>query len=125
MMLGKARQRLGLLKVEQNNLDEAGALFTALLESPDWRPRTYASHWIQRISRLKAAKQALLSCGVDALAYAVERDIFVGQPVTQTPNLPTKMSALQTANWRTGTPPPPTSAPTSPPPCAAIPWPIW
>jgi len=50
MMLGKARQRLGLLKVEQNNLEEAGALFTALLESPDWRHRTYATHWIQRIS---------------------------------------------------------------------------
>ena len=51
-MLGKARQRLGLLKVEQNNLEEAGALFTALLESPDWRHRTYASHWIQRLSRV-------------------------------------------------------------------------
>jgi tetratricopeptide (TPR) repeat protein len=74
MLLGKARQRLALLKVEQNNLEEAGALFTALLESPDWRHRTYASHWIQRLSRYAAAKQALLSCGVDALAYALEKE---------------------------------------------------
>jgi len=40
MLLNKARQRLALLKVEQNNLPEAGALFTTLLESPDWRQRT-------------------------------------------------------------------------------------
>jgi hypothetical protein len=73
MMLGKARQRLGLLKVEQHNLEEAGVLFAALLESPDWRHRTYASHWIQRLSRNKVAREALLSCGVDALAYALER----------------------------------------------------
>ena len=82
MMVGKARQRLGLLKVEQNNLDEAGVLFTALLESPDWRHRTYASHWIQRLSRLKAAREALLSCGVDALAYAIERSQATGRPLT-------------------------------------------
>lgn len=74
MMLGKARQRLTLLKVEQNNLNEAGAWFTALLESPDWRHRTYASHWIQRLSRYKAAKQALLTCGADALAYVLEKE---------------------------------------------------
>ncbi len=74
MMLGKARQRLALLKVEQNNLDEADFLFTTLLESPDWRHRTYASHWIQRLSRYKAAGAALLSCGVDALAYVLERN---------------------------------------------------
>ncbi len=73
MMLGKARQRLAVLKVEQNNLEEAGAHFAALLDSPDWRHRTYASHWIQRLSRYKSAKQALLTCGVDALAYALER----------------------------------------------------
>ncbi|MCX6922893.1 MAG: cysteine peptidase family C39 domain-containing protein, partial [Verrucomicrobia bacterium] len=74
MLLGKARQRLALLKVEQNNLEEASVLFTALLESPDWRHRTYASHWIQRLSRLAAAKQALLTCGADALAYVLEKD---------------------------------------------------
>lgn len=73
MMLGKARQRLAVLKVEQNNLEEAGAHFAALLDSPDWRHRTYASHWIQRLSRYKSAKQALLTCGVDALAYALDR----------------------------------------------------
>jgi TolA-binding protein len=74
MLLGKARQRLGLLKVEQNNLPEAEMLFTQLLESPDWRLRTYASHWIQRLSRLRGAQQALLSCGNDALAYLLEKE---------------------------------------------------
>ena len=74
MLVGKARQRLGLLKVEQNNLPEASVLFTDLLQSPDWRLQTYASHWIQRISRLKGAQQALLSCGNDALAYLLEKE---------------------------------------------------
>jgi RHS repeat-associated protein len=75
MLLNKARQRLALLRVEQNNLAEARNLLATLLqESPDWRQRTYASHWIQRLSQFAAAKQALLSCGSDALAYALERE---------------------------------------------------
>ena len=72
-LLAKARQRLGVLKVEQNNLPEANELFRAMLrESPDWRHRTYASHWIQRLSRYRGARQALLSCGVQAQG-SVER----------------------------------------------------
>jgi RHS repeat-associated protein len=75
MLLNKARQRLALLKVEQNNLGEAEAWFTGLLlDSTDWRQRTYASHWIQRLARYKAANQALLTCGVDALGYVLEKD---------------------------------------------------
>src|SRR5215468_2037919 len=36
MLLNKARQRLGLVKVEQNNLEEANAVFSELeRESPD------------------------------------------------------------------------------------------
>src|SRR5206468_3136219 len=74
-MVGKARQRLGLLKVEQNNLAEATTLFRELLaEGPDWRQRTYASHWLQRLSQFTAAKQALLTCGGDALAYALDKE---------------------------------------------------
>lgn len=73
LMVGKARQRLGLLEIEQNNLLEAQELFRELLaQSPDWRHRTYASHWLQRLSRFTAAKQRLLTCGADALAYALE-----------------------------------------------------
>src|SRR5262249_27633771 len=55
MLVNKARQRLALLKVNQNNLEEAGELFTALRDSPDWRHRTYAAHWLQRTSRYKGA----------------------------------------------------------------------
>jgi RHS repeat-associated protein len=75
MLLGKAQQRLALLKVEQNNLPEANALFCSLLaEGADWRQRTYAAHWIQRLSRMASAKQSLLSCGANALAYVLEKD---------------------------------------------------
>jgi RHS repeat-associated protein len=91
MLLGKARQRLALLKVEQNNLAEAGALFTALLESPDWRHRTYASHWIQRLSRLAAAKQALLTCGADALAYVLEKEGRSADAAQVRTNVPSTM----------------------------------
>jgi TolA-binding protein len=41
MLLNKTRERLARLKVEQNNLEEASARFSTLLESPDWRHRTY------------------------------------------------------------------------------------
>ena len=75
MMLNKARQRLALVKVEQNNLDEATVLFTELAkDSPDWKLRTYAMHWIQRLSTYAAAKEALLNCGADALGYALEKE---------------------------------------------------
>jgi RHS repeat-associated protein len=99
MLLGKARQRLGLLKVEQNNLDEAQEHFRALLdESPDWRHRTYASHWIQRISRYKGAGQALLTCGAEALAYALERDGHRTEAGQVRTNLPTTMRGHSMAN---------------------------
>ena len=51
-LLNKARLRLGVLKVYQNNFKEAQNYFAALnQEGSDWRDRTYASHWIQRLSR--------------------------------------------------------------------------
>lgn len=73
MLANKARQRLALLKVEQNNLSEAARHFQSLYaDSPDWRHRTYASHWLQRLSRYTAAGRALVNCGAEALAYALE-----------------------------------------------------
>lgn len=46
-LVNKATLRLAVLKVSQNNYDEAGKLFTALHKTgSDWRERTYASHWI-------------------------------------------------------------------------------
>jgi hypothetical protein len=67
--------RLGVLKVLQNNFDEATKTFADLKkESLDWRERTYASHWIQRISRYKSDKLAMLNCGSEALAYLMEKN---------------------------------------------------
>ncbi len=75
MLANKARQRLATLEVERNNLDQAAFWFGSLLqESPEWRDRTYASHWLQRLSRLAAAKEARMTCGSEALAYALERE---------------------------------------------------
>ncbi|HDH04974.1 MAG TPA: hypothetical protein ENH01_04575 [Nitrospirae bacterium] len=75
MLRNKARQRLGILKLLQSNFNEATSHFRKLKEeSPDWRHRTYASHWIQRISRYKSNELALLSCGTQALAHVLKRD---------------------------------------------------
>jgi RHS repeat-associated protein len=75
MMLNKARQRLALVKVEQNNLEEATALFLDLQgKSTDWRQRTYAAHWLQRLSRYRAAREALVNCGAEALAYLLSKE---------------------------------------------------
>jgi len=74
MLMNKARQRLAILQVEHNQLEPATTEFSTLLqESPDWRHRTYASLWIQKLARFKAAKQALANCGAEALAYALEK----------------------------------------------------
>ncbi len=75
MLLNKARQRLANLKTLQGNFNEAMNLFAELKkESPDWRHRTYASHWIQRISQLKSNELALLNCGTEALAHLLRKD---------------------------------------------------
>jgi len=99
MLLNKARQRLALLSIEQNNLPEASAMFSLLLrESPDWRQRTYASHWIQRLSRYSGAKQALLNCGAEALAYALEREGHEAAAVQVRTNIPSTMAGHSLAS---------------------------
>src|ERR1019366_4636689 len=58
-----------------NNLDEANKLFLDLQrESPDWQHRTYAAHWLQKLSRYAGAREALLNCGADALAYVLKKE---------------------------------------------------
>ncbi len=75
LLMNKAKTRLGILKVYQNNFKEAKQLFGELKkESPDWRDRTYASHWIQRLSRYSTNQLAMLNCGTQALAYLLEKD---------------------------------------------------
>jgi RHS repeat-associated protein len=74
-LVNKATLRLGVLKVYQYNFKGASQIFATLLrESSDWRDRTYASHWIQRLSRYKALELAMLNCGTKALAYLLEKD---------------------------------------------------
>ncbi|WP_040844561.1 RHS repeat-associated core domain-containing protein [Thiorhodococcus drewsii] len=73
-LLSKATLRLGVLKTLQNNFEAAGEQFHKLYaEGVDWRDRTYASHWMQRLSRYKADEMALLDCGTRALAYMLRR----------------------------------------------------
>jgi RHS repeat-associated protein len=75
MLRNKARSRLAVLRVLQSNFKEATSLFSELKkDSPDWRHRTYASHWIQRISRYKGNELALLNCGTEALAQVLKMD---------------------------------------------------
>jgi len=74
-LLNKARLRLGVLKVDQYKFKEALELFRDLKrEGSDWRDRTYASHWIQRLSRYSSHELAMLNCGTKALAYLLEKD---------------------------------------------------
>jgi RHS repeat-associated protein len=74
-LVNKATLRLGVLKVYQYNFKGASQIFATLLrESSDWRDRTYASHWIQMLSRYKALELAMLNCGTKALAYLLEKD---------------------------------------------------
>lgn len=75
ILKNKAKLRLGVLKVDQNNFDEAKELFRELKqEGLNWRDRTYASHWIQRLSRYTSGKLSMLNCGTRALAYLMEKD---------------------------------------------------
>jgi RHS repeat-associated protein len=74
-LLNKARLRLATLKVNQNNFQEAKALFATLFkEGSDWRDRTYASHWIQRLSRYSGKQLSMLNCGTQALAYLLKKN---------------------------------------------------
>jgi RHS repeat-associated protein len=74
-MTSKAMLRLGVLNVFQNNFATAATLFSQLLKSSDdWRERTYASYWLQRINAADKNKLAMLNCGTMALAHILEND---------------------------------------------------
>lgn len=75
MLVNKARLRLGNQKVLQNNFNAASKYFAELKkEGLNWRDRSYASHWIQRLSRYKKIEINMLDCGVRALAYVLKKD---------------------------------------------------
>lgn len=74
-LVNKARSRLGYLKVLQNNFKPAMRNFRKLKkEGLDWRDRTFASSWIQAISRYRATELNMLDCGVRALAYVLKKE---------------------------------------------------
>lgn len=74
-MVNKALLRMGVLKAFQNNFSEAEKLFTTLVATSDnWRDRTYASHWLQRLAGYNADKLALLNCGTLALAHLLDKN---------------------------------------------------
>jgi RHS repeat-associated protein len=65
----KARVRLANLKTAQGNFQGALEHLRIVKQaSPNWRDRTYASHWIQRLSLYKHQERAMVNCGVLALA---------------------------------------------------------
>ncbi len=73
MIANKARLRLGGLEVLQYDFAAATVQFRILkAESSDWRHRTYAAHWIQRLARYRGNESALLTCGTQALAHVLE-----------------------------------------------------
>jgi RHS repeat-associated protein len=73
-MVNKARLRLANLKTLQGNFPAAQAHFRLVRQtSRDWRDRTYASHWIQRLSREKRDQLAIFNCGAQALAHLLKQ----------------------------------------------------
>lgn len=75
LLIDKARLRLANLRVAQNRFKEASALFRDLKKTGlGWRDRTYASHWIQRLSTGAAGELTMLDCGTKALAGLLERN---------------------------------------------------
>ena len=92
MLAHKARQRLAVVEMEQNNLEAARIeLMTLKQESPDWRHRTYASHWLVRLAQFSAAKQALANCGAQALAYTLAKAGNAAGAKQVSTNLPATM----------------------------------
>lgn len=92
-LVNKATLRLAVLKVAENNFDEAGRLFSEMHKmSDDWRDLTYASHWIQKLSRNKKDKLAMLNCGALALARVLEKGGKVKEAREVASMLPTKLS---------------------------------
>jgi RHS repeat-associated protein len=75
LLRNRAKLGLGNVKVNQHNLNSAKAIFNDLRQSGnDWRERTYADHWLRRLSRYAANELPMLNCGSRALAWLMEYD---------------------------------------------------
>lgn len=77
LMTAKAKSRLAVLRLMENNPIQAKALFSQVYaNSPDWRLKTYASNWIRKISIRENNAGSLLDCGTRALSYLLAKDGF-------------------------------------------------
>ncbi|NVN92198.1 MAG: hypothetical protein HXX11_16570 [Desulfuromonadales bacterium] len=75
LLLNRAKVGLGNVKVNQHNLKEATSIFNDLKQNgSDWRERTYADHWLHRLSGYAANELSMLNCGTRALAWLMEYD---------------------------------------------------
>ncbi len=74
-MVAKAKSRLGILRLMENNPDAAKQLFSDVHQhAPSWRLRTYTSIWLRKLSAMEEHAGNLLDCGTRALAYLLEQD---------------------------------------------------
>ena len=75
LLLNRAKIGLGNVKVNQHNLKAARAIFSDLQKSgSDWRERTYADHWLHRLSGYSSNELSMLNCGAQALAWLMDKD---------------------------------------------------
>ncbi len=100
-LANKARLRLGALKSLQNNFGRSAEYFSALsVKGSDWRDRTYASHWLRRLSSYQAQEAALLNCGYLALGYLLDQQGKVEQANTVRGIKPTSLDGQSLAELK-------------------------
>lgn len=69
LLSDKAKSRLAVLRLLENSPEESSRLFSELAKNGmDWRQRTYAQNWLQRISRSRVDGRMLADCGTKALS---------------------------------------------------------
>ncbi|GAA6154131.1 hypothetical protein NBRC116587_35530 [Pseudoteredinibacter isoporae] len=69
LLSDKAKSRLAVLRLLENSPEESSRLFSELAANGmDWRQRTYAQNWLQRISRSRVDGRMLADCGTKALS---------------------------------------------------------
>ncbi|MGL5669634.1 MAG: cysteine peptidase family C39 domain-containing protein, partial [Shewanella sp.] len=74
-MVAKAKSRLAVLRLMENNSEASKQLFSDVYQNaPDWRLRTYASTWLRKLSAQENNAGSLLDCGTRALAYLLGKE---------------------------------------------------
>ena len=95
LVADKARSRQAVLEVMRNDPQSALGLFTKLAKTaPDWRLRTYASHWIRNLSSYRQQGVALADCGTQALAKVLHQSNRPDAAKTVLANKPDTMAGF-------------------------------